>query len=324
MSGGRARVVACSNIALAKYWGKADEAQNLTAVPSLSLTLDALRTTTEVAVDATLQRDELILGGRAVAGRPLARAAALLERVRALSGSRLHARVTSENDFPTASGLASSASGFAALALAAARAYGAPLGPGALSAVARRGSASAARSLHGGFVELLAGAEEARQLAPETHWDVRMVVAVTTLAAKGESSTSGMLHTARTSPYYGAWLEHAPRLFEEIRAAVLARDLAALGPAMEQSALAMHASMLASRPAVIYLNAASLAALARVRALREVDGVSAWATMDAGPHVKVLASAEDAPRVRDALLAVAGVERTIVSAPGPAARVIEP
>src|SRR4051812_46259134 len=151
---GVGKAVAHSNIALAKYWGKADTARNLTAVPSLSLTLSALRTVTTVRFDQALEADELSLGGALVGGRPLLRVSKLLDSVRAQAGATTRARVESVNDFPTAAGLASSASGFAALAMAATRAAGLSLPIEQVSALARAASASAARSLYGGYVSL--------------------------------------------------------------------------------------------------------------------------------------------------------------------------
>lgn len=310
--------VACSNIALIKYWGKSALGHNLTAVPSLSLTLDALRTTTEVCFDDELGEDRVRLGDEWVQGRPLERAVRLLDEVREFASVRTRARVVSRNDFPTASGLASSASGFAALALAAESALGLGLSSAAVSRLARRASASAARSLFPGFVQLLAEAESAELVAPPDWLDVRMLVAVTSLGPKGTLSTDGMLHTQATSPYYPAWVGSAPALFARARAALLARDLETLGEAMEQSTLLMHASMMAAHPSLIYLRAATLAVIERVRALRS-EGTLAFFTMDAGPHVKVLVPTQVAARVSAALAEVPGVTRVIESAPGPAA-----
>jgi diphosphomevalonate decarboxylase len=314
-----ATVRAHANIALAKYWGKADVARNLPAVPSLSLTLDAMRTTTEVRFLPELLADELVLGESSQQGRPLARASKLLSEVRGLADSPLFARVRSHNDFPTASGLASSASGFAALALAATRALGLELPPARVSALARAASASAARSLFGGFVELGAGAESAVRVAGPEHWPLVMLVAVTSEAA---GSTDGMQHTQSTSPYYASWVSDAPRLFAEVKAAVLGRDFARLAPAVEQSALAMHASMLAANPALIYFRPATLGAIETVRGLRK-GGTPACFTIDAGPHVKVLVEPNSAPAVRRALAATDGVLRVLESAPGPDAAVID-
>lgn len=314
-----ARAVACSNIALAKYWGKADVADNLPATPSLSLTLAELRTVTEVAFDPGLGADEGLLGGAPLSGRPLARVASLLDRVRERAGIATRARVVSRNDFPTAAGLASSASGFAALAFAATAAAGLELSLEELSDLARASSASAARSLFGGFAALPAGARRAERIASGEHFPLSMVVTLTAKGPKQVGSTEGMLLTASTSPYYAPWVAHAPTLFDEVRRAVLERDIERLGTAMEQSALMMHASMLAARPAVIYFQPTTLAVMARVRELR-AQGVAAFYTMDAGPHVKVLTLPEHAERVARAVEAVPGVERTLVTGAGPDAQ----
>ena len=316
MTARRAIVRAHANIALAKYWGKADIARNLPAVPSLSLTLDGMRTTTEVSFLPELSADELVLGGAVQAGKPLARASKLLNEVRSLAGVPTFARVRSHNDFPTASGLASSASGFAALALAAVNALDLALPSARVSALARAASASAARSLFGGYVELGASAEAAVRVAPPEHWPLCMLVAVTSEAAKDTGSTDGMQHTASTSPYYQSWVTDAPRLFAEVKAAVLAKDFERLAPAAEQSALAMHASMLAASPALIYFRPATLAVIEAVRAARR-SGIAACFTIDAGPHVKVIVEPHNAAAMQKLLSGVEGVLRVLSSTPGP-------
>lgn len=320
---GVGKAVAHSNIALAKYWGKADAVRNLTAVPSLSLTLSALRTVTTVRFDEALPADELDLGGAPVVGRPLQRISKLLDNVRAQVGVTTRARVESVNDFPTAAGLASSASGFAALAMAATRAAGLELSLAEISAIARAGSASAARSLFGGYVSLGARAESAERVADGPDFPLEMLVAVTLAGEKETASTDGMGHTQSTSPYYAAWVQAAPALYEQVRRAVLARDFDALGPAVEQSALAMHASMLAARPALIYFAPATLRVMERVRAFRKSGG-RAYFTMDAGPHVKVLVEPSASGELELELAKVEGVTRVLRSAAGPDAYWVEP
>jgi diphosphomevalonate decarboxylase len=320
---GVAKAVAHSNIALAKYWGKADVARNLTAVPSLSLTLSALRTVTTVRFDDSLGEDELILGGQVVGARPLLRVSKLLDSVRAQVGTTTRARVESNNDFPTAAGLASSASGFAALAMAATRAAGLELSIEGVSALARAASASAARSLFGGYVALGARAESAERVAAGADFPLEMLVAVTVSGEKETASTDGMGHTRDTSPYYAAWLESAPAVYGQVRAAVLARDFEALGPAVEHSALAMHASMLAARPALIYFAPATLRVMERVRAFRKSGG-RAYFTMDAGPHVKVLVEPSAAAELELELAKLEGVTQVLRSAAGPDAYWVDP
>jgi diphosphomevalonate decarboxylase len=321
MTAREARAAARANIALAKYWGKADERINLPAVPSASITLAPLTTHTRVRFAPELTEDRFLLGGTPAKPEETARVTKLLDSVRALAQLPLRAEVESSNDFPTASGLASSASGFCALAAAARAAAGLPFDRAAISALARAASVSAARSALGGFVELpLAapgdGAHAARTIAPPEHWPLRVVVAVTSEGRKLKGSTDGMLHTARTSPYYASWVELGPRLCSEVREGILARDLPRVGAAMEQSTFAMHASAMAAAPAVIYFRPATLAAFATVRALRDDHNVPVWATADAGPHVKALCHVDHVAAVVAAFADTPGVLRTIVCEPG--------
>jgi diphosphomevalonate decarboxylase len=303
-----ARARACANIALAKYWGKADLKHNVPAVPSISLTLDQLVTETEVLFDPSLDEDLVRLDGRRANEQETRRVVEMLDRVRREAKLALRARVSSRNHFPTAAGLASSASGFAALAGAACGAAGLKPSPKALSAMARASSASAARSIFGGFVELPAGKKgdrdlSARQIATESHWNLRLVE-----------------RSRKTSPYYDAWIEQAPRWARAVKRAIRDRDLDALGVAMEQSTLAFHCSAITAQPPIFYWAPATLAALQTVRGLR-AQGVSVWATMDAGPHVKALCERDDATRVRQALERTEGVRRTWVAKPGPGTEV---
>jgi len=316
-----------TNIALVKYWGKRDQELNLPRTGSISVTLAGLETVTSITVDPALEQDHFELDGRVERGLPLGRVVRFLEIVRGLAGTpRLFARVVSRNSFPTASGLASSASGFAALACAAASAYGLDLGPAELSALARRGSGSAARSIFGGFVEMEPGVApdgkdaRAHQLLPPSEWPLRLVVAVTTEAPKEVSSTAGMALTNDTSPFYEAWVASHSVDLEEARLAIIGRDLEVLGTVMERNCLGMHACMLASRPPLLYWNETTVAVIRAVWGLR-ARGTPVWFTIDAGPHVKALCTPEAATRVRAALDAVPGVVRTIVAAPGEGVRV---
>ncbi len=325
--------IAHPNVALSKYWGKREGGGNFPAVPSLSVTLAGLATHTRVRFDSTLQEDRVVLNGERADTATLARAAELLDRVRRASGEGRRAEVRTRNDFPTASGLASSASGFAALAVAATRAAGLDWDPAKISDLARRSSASAARSVLGGYVELLAGPAgegavaapddtllAAQSLAPPDHLSISVLVCVTTEARKAIGSTEGMRRTMATSPYARAWLEAAPRLHARLREALLARDFVTVGELTEASALAMHASAIAA--GVVYWTGATLDAMATVRSLR-AEGTQAFATIDAGPHVKVLARASEAARVRDAMRATPGVERVIEARPGEGARLVD-
>jgi diphosphomevalonate decarboxylase len=321
-----ATAVAHPNIALAKYWGKAAGGGNAPAVPSLSVTLSGMETRTRVHFREDASADTFALDGAPASAAETARVVGLLDTVRARAGFSLRAEITSANDFPTASGLASSASGFAALALAAMAAAGLPHDLAFASDLARRASASSARSLFGGYVALAAGDGTdgflpAVPVADGAALPLRVCVAVTTTGRKEVASRSGMNHTASTSPYYRAWLEHAPTVFAAVRDAILASNFKALGEAAEESALAMHASAIASRPGIIYWNGVSVETLAAVRSLRAA-GVAAYATMDAGPHVKVLCQPHDESTVVAALRAVPGVRDVLITQPGPGAHLV--
>jgi diphosphomevalonate decarboxylase len=319
--------VAHPNIALAKYWGKRDRGRNIPAVPSLSVTLGGMTTTTRIEPSEV---DALWLDGTERSGRPVERVSAMLDMLWSEAGrtwARPRARVDSRNDFPTAAGLASSASAFAALAVAGDGFLETGLGVERLSCVARRISASAGRSLYGGYVELPAGAPgtdhlPALPLAPADHWDLRLVVAVTTEGAKDVGSTEGMNRTTETSPFFAAWVAAAPALTTRVRDAVRSRDFEALVAPVEQSALAMHASAIAADPGLLYWNGTTVDVVRAVRRLR-AEGVPACFTIDAGPHVKVLTLPEFEGAVTSAMAAVPGVLRTISARPGAGARLVE-
>lgn len=290
--------IAHPNIALIKYWGKRQRALNLPAVPSLSMTLGGWRTRTTVTWGAPA--DQVVINGEAAHDPRVLR---FLDRV---DPARPPVHVTSDNDFPTGAGLASSASGFAALALAASRAAGHDRSPQAISALARQGSGSACRSIFGGYVAWHLGVEEdgtdchAVQIAPADHWDLRMVVAVVAEGPKATGSTEGMERSRATSPNWSAWVAGGPAEVAEATEAVHARNLERLGTLMERSTFRMHATMHTSTPPLLYWLPATVALLHEVFALR-ARGIGAWATMDAGPQVKVLCTPEHVPTIREAL-----------------------
>ena len=327
-----ATAYAHTNIALVKYWGKRPGAWpglNLPAVGSLSLTLDRFGTETSVTLDDSLENDVFVLDGVEIGSGEAKKVAAFLDRVRALKNtaatSTTKAVVRSRNDVPTAAGLASSASAFAALALAATKAFDVHLDDMALSRLARQGSGSAARSIFAGFVRLHKGCRDdggdcfAEPL--RTTLDARLVVVRTVAGKKDTGSTDGMEHTAETSPYFKAWVDTHDADLVDATAALAAADLPKLGEVMEHSTLKMHATTLAARPGFFYFQPATIAVLLAVRALRK-SGVGCWATMDAGPHVKVLCAPGDADVVAAAMVTVDGVSGVDIAAPGPAARIL--
>lgn len=316
-----------TNIALVKYWGKRALELNLPATGSLSLTLDRFGTHTAVeriAADA----DELVLDGAVASAARTARVSAFVDRVRRATGDTARVRVTSRNDVPTAAGLASSASAFAALAMASAAEFGLEMDAGQLSGLARQGSGSASRSLFGGFAQWDRGEADdgadsiARAVRVKVGFDVRLIVVRCGEGEKPIGSTEGMVHTAKTSPYYPAWVDTHAADLDEARAALAAGDLEKLGDVMEFSTLKMHACALTARPGFWYLKPPTVAVLDTVKALRAA-GAPVWFTMDAGPHVKVLTTPEQADAMAAKLAAVPGVRGVDVAAPGPAAHLVD-
>lgn len=310
--GGSATVLAHPNIALVKYWGKRDKALNLPMTGSISLTLAPMNTRTTVRFEPGREADEVWLNGAPADVKTLAGVSRHLDRFRARAGVRMGALVETVNDFPTAAGLASSASGYAALSMAASEALGLRLSRQALSVLARQGSGSACRSLHGGFVEwqegtLSDGSDScAIPLAPANFWPLAVVVAVVEAGPKPISSREAMQRTVDTSPFFPAWRQRVNEDLPVVREAIARRELALLGAVAERNCLSMFATMLGAAPPVQYWRPGSVAAMQRVQALRQ-GGLNVWFTMDAGPNVKVICEPSDAESVCVAMASVPGV-----------------
>jgi len=316
----RAVAVAHPNVALVKYWGKRARAGNLPATGSLSLVLGGLATETSVDFDPALARDRVLLDGREDP-ETTSRVTACLDLLRGEAGVSARAAVLSRNDFPTGAGLASSASGFAALVTAGAGALGLHLKPQRLAEIARLGSGSAPRSLLGGVVLLTNRGQTTvcEQVAAPADWPLEIVVAVTTSGPKATSSREGMARSEQTSPYYDSWVQTHGGDLEAGLAAVRARDFPALADIAEHNCLKMHAVMLTTRPPLIYWTPATLACLHRVQELRR-DGVPVFFTVDAGPQVKAVCLPGVAGDVAAALAAVPGVLQVLRSPLGEGAR----
>ncbi|MCP4000672.1 MAG: diphosphomevalonate decarboxylase [Gammaproteobacteria bacterium] len=297
------------NVALIKYWGKQDVATNLPAVGSLSLTLGGLTTRTSVSFESDLEQDELVINGVPDAGA-LSRVTRCLDMLREHAGVKDFARVNTSNDFPTGAGLASSASGYAALVKAAAAALHIDIATEDLDYIARIGSGSAPRSLHAGIVllEKTSGLTGTRchSVAIPDDWPLSVVVAVTSRQPKDVSSTGGMESSRKTSSAYKGWVDTHPADLEAGLGFVRQRDFAALADISEHSCLKMHAVAMSSMPPLVYWSGATLACMQRIRELRK-SGVPVFFTIDAGPQVKAVCMPEAVSKVHKALAEVPGV-----------------
>jgi len=321
----KASATAPANIAFIKYWGARDLDRALPENPSISMTLSACRSHTTVEHRRGEGDDEVLLADEAGELSPApapfaARVIRHLGEIRHHTGRTGSFRVATRNTFPSAAGMASSASGFAALTVAATGALGLSPEVAELSRLARQsGSGSAARSVLGGYVEWPRGGGEedshAFELAPAGHWDLRDVVAVVETGAKEVSSREGH-RRAPTSPYFSRRLELLPARLEAVRRAILERDFAALGPVVEEEAVDLHLVAMSSRPPIFYWNPATVAVLTELRHRRR-QGLAAWATMDAGANVHVLCLPDDEAAVVESLTAVHGVKTLIRDGVGP-------
>lgn len=322
----RATYVAAPNIALVKYWGKRNESLALPFNSSLSVTLDRLRTRTTVAFLPSLTEDELWLNRQAATGAPLVAVSRFLDRIRTMSHRPEKARVVSENNFPTAGGLASSASGFAALAGAASRAAGLHLSNRELSQLARFGSGSASRSIFGGFVEWKAGTLPngsdcfAAPLWPPGHWPelVDLVALVADAPTKTVRSAVAMQATVRTSPDYAARQASLPGRIRAIRDALRVRDADRLFPLIMQECDDFRRVCESTRPSLDYLTPTSRAILAAIRAANAAAArPKAAYTHDAGAHVHVFTLQGYVPALRRLLGALPGIKELRLLRPGP-------
>ena len=313
------------NIAFIKYWGNRDNILRIPMNGSISMNLDGLFTRTTISFQHTLPFDELIINGHEVTGAGLDRVAYILDIIRGMANIHDHAEVMTENNFPAGAGIASSASAFAALALAGSKAAGLDLSEPELSRLARRGSGSASRSIPGGFVEWQVGTTDddsiAFSIAPPDHWKLVDCVAIVSASHKKTGSTEG--HSiAPTSPLQTARVADAPRRLEICRNAILNCDFDSFASIVELDSDMMHSVMMTSTPALHYWKPASLDVMNSVRQWRS-EGLSACYTVDAGANVHVICPEAEAQTVEKRLREIKGVENVLVAHAGGAAKIMK-
>lgn len=313
-----ATAVACPNIAFIKYWGDITPSLHIPVNGSISMNLAELSTRTSVSFDPSLSQDEFKLNGEPTFGNTFARVSIFLNRVRQLANISTFARVDSHNNFPMAAGIASSASGFAALSMAASRAAGILLNEKDLSRLARTGSGSACRSIPSGFVEWQAGHEDvdsyAYCIASPQHWDlVDCITLVSQVEKQVPSSVGHML--ASTSPLQPARVADTPRRLSLCRDAILENDFDQFAEVVELDSNLMHAVMITSTPPLIYWQPATITAMHAVQSWRKA-GIPVCYTIDAGPNIHVLCLSEKMDWIVERLLQLPGVIQVLPAHPG--------
>lgn len=317
-------VRAFTNIAFIKYWGKANEELMIPMNNSLSLTLDAFYTDTQVHFLPELKQDELYIDGELQDEKSLDKAQVILDLVREQAGIQDYARIESINHVPTAAGLASSASGLAALAGAASLAAGLDLSETELSRLARRGSGSASRSIYDGFAEWQQGSNDLDSYAvpvDEADWDVGMIFIIVDDKRKDISSTEGMRRVVESSPYYEGWVQSTAEDLKEIKDAIAERNFVRMGEIAESSAMKMHALNLSAQPPFNYWSPDSIIAMRKVEELRDL-GYPVYFTMDAGPNVKLICKQSQMDEIHKLLLKDYRADQLVRAHPGPGIQVL--
>lgn len=310
-----------TNIALIKYWGKRDKNLFLPMTSSLSLTLDAFYTDTKVIFDSALQQDEFYLNHSQQDATAITR---FLNLFRQHMDKPYYARVDSLNFVPTAAGLASSASAFAALAGAVNQASQLHFDAQTLSTFARQGSGSATRSIYGGFVEWDKGTNTHDSIAKpidDANWDIGMIIIAVNTKEKHISSRIGMENTVQTSPFYPAWVKSSEQDLIRIKQAIYEKDFQTVGEIAEWNSMKMHGTMLGANPPFSYFAPESILAHQQVYHLRQL-GFQVYMTMDAGPNVKLLCKASQMEIIKHELLSTFQEHQLILSLPGKAMKTL--
>lgn len=292
-----------ANIALIKYWGKENEELIIPNTSSLSLSLDALYTETKVSfIDS--KKDKFYLNGQEQGEDELKKISKYIDLFRNLAKSDKRVLVESYNHVPTAAGLASSASAYAALATALNALFETKLSQKDLSIMARRGSGSASRSIYGGIVEWEKGHDNESSFAKKIDnpgLDMAMIIVLVNKNKKSISSRQAMKTTMASSPLYESYIKHSKKDLEAIKEALKNKDFKKIGEITEHNAMQMHATIISSNPPIIYFEEDSIKAINKVRELR-TKGIPAYFTMDAGPNVKILIQKADTDKVMEDLL----------------------
>jgi diphosphomevalonate decarboxylase len=313
-----ATAIAHPNIAFIKYWGNRDETLRLPQNSSLSMNLAGLETVTTAHFTADLQKDRLLLNDQPQSGVVLDRMSQHLDQIRAVAGSSQRAHVISKNNFPTGTGIASSASGFAALTAAACAALGLDLSEKELSTIARLGSGSASRSIPGGFVEWHMGYDHtssyAESIAPPDHWHLVDLVTIVSSDHKAVGSTDGHA-LASTSPLQVSRVKDTERRLQICRSAILNSDFESFAKIVEHDTLMMHGVMMTSTPTLIYWLPATIAVITAVQSWRR-QGIPACFTIDAGPNVHVITDMDHVDAVRSKIAAIPDVSTILEAHPG--------
>ena len=320
----KSTAIAPSNIAFIKYWGRKDEELRLPKNGSISMNLSELLTTTTVEFDSKLKEEEIVINGTKEPEETKGKIVKHLDRIRSLAKIHEKAKVVSRNSFPRGTGLSSSASGFAALTVAAAAAAGLKLSEKELSILARQGSGSACRSIPDGFVEWLDGdtseTSYAYSIFPPDYWDIADVVVILTEEQKDVSTTEGQ-RLATSSPFHSVRQEKIKAKIAKCKAYIKAKNFNKFGELLEAEALELHAIMLTSYPSLIYWYPATINVMKSVKKWRK-DGLEIYFTVNTGQNIHLICQQRDTDEVIRLVQQIREVKDVIMNKPAKGARIV--
>jgi len=315
--------VAPSNIAFIKFWGKKNEQLRLPSNGSIAVNLSKIYSTTTVDFSSDYSKDLVIINQKENKKETL-RVSRHLDRIRELAGTDLRAKVISENNFPKASGLASSASGFAALTLAAVKAVGLNLSQKKLTTLARLGSGSACRSIPDGFVEWKEGKDDkssyAYSIFPASFWNLSIIAVLVEKGEKKISSTDGQ-RLVGTSPFFKTRLKNINQKIVTIKRLIQEKNFYEFGQLVENEALEMHSIMLTSSPSLVYWQPATIEVIKLTHRLR-TEGLLVYFTIDAGPNLYLICERKDEAEVLKKLKEIQSIKKIIVNYPANGAKLL--
>ena len=320
----KATAKAHSNIAFIKYWGRKDEELRLPTNGSISMNLSNLFTTTTVEFLENMSEDSILVNNKET-GYINQRVVQHLDRIRALAKTSLKAKIMSQNNFPIGTGLSSSASGFAALTLAATKALGLDLSEKELSIFARQGSGSASRSIPDGFVEWMDGDTSetsfSQTIFPKTHWDILDIVAVVSKEKKDVATSEGQKRV-ESSVFFQTRLTHIQEKIRLCKKLMRDRNFSEFGKLVEMEALELHAIMLTSWPSLIYWLSQSLYVMKSVQKWR-VEGLDVYFTINTGQDIHILCQKKDEAAIMNKIKRLENIIEIISNSPSKGTYLLE-
>lgn len=323
----KSTATANSNTALVKYWGKANSELKTPLNNNISLTIDSHRTKVTVEFSEDYKEDHATLNGEPVSGKILERTSKHLDYIRKLAGVDLKAKGAAEINFPVGAGLASSASGFAALTVAACTALGMKLDKKELSIISRNGSGSSCRSIYGGYVEWLTGKGDkdsyAVQIADEKYFDIRDISVIVSKKPRKVDTRGGMEIAQKTSVLFDARLKAVKEItLPKIRQAILDKNFSAIGKYAELDSNMLHATAITSMPILLYWQPETLEMMHLVRDWRE-EGLEVYYTADTGANLHIFCLPKDEKELLKRLKEIPIVQKTTSGKPGEGAKVLK-